>query len=75
MALGGTMFGSVKKDNVKKEFTIPEKYEVVLAIAIGKPKEKVVIDDIGADGATAYWREADGTHHVPKRRLEDLILS
>jgi nitroreductase len=74
MGLGGTMFGSVKKDIVRKEFGIPEKYEIMLAIAIGKPKEKVVIDAVGQDGATAYWREADGTHHVPKRKLEDLLL-
>jgi nitroreductase len=74
MGLGGTMFSSVKKDIVKKEFAIPEKYEIILAIAIGKPKEKVVIDTVGQDGATTYWREADGTHHVPKRKLEDVLL-
>ncbi len=74
LGLGGTMFGSVKKDIVKKALSIPEKYELLLAIAIGKPKEKVVVDAVGPDGATAYWREANGTHHVPKRKLEELIL-
>jgi hypothetical protein len=47
----------------------------LLTVALGKPKEKVVIDTISAGDDTKYWREEDGTHHVPKRKLEDIIIS
>ncbi len=74
MGLGGCMLGSAKKEPLRQALALPERYEILLAVAIGKPKEKVVIDTISPDGDTAYWREPDSTHHVPKRKLEDLIL-
>jgi hypothetical protein len=27
-----------------------------------------------ATDSTAYWRAADGVHHVPKRRLEVVLV-
>ena len=44
------------------------------AIAVGKPKEQVVIDDIRADGDVKYYRDADQVHHVPKIVLDDLLM-
>ncbi len=72
--LGGCMLGNIKKDGLRKALVIADQYEILLVCAIGKPKEKVVLDTVGPDGDTAYWRDADGTHHTPKRKLEDLIL-
>ncbi len=43
-------------------------------IALGKPVEKVVLDDLAPGGSIKYWREPDGTHHVPKRGLDELIF-
>jgi hypothetical protein len=43
-------------------------------LALGTPKETVVIDPLGENGDTKYWRDENGVHHVPKRSLEDLIL-
>ncbi len=73
-ALGGCMLANIKKDELRKSLAIPERFEILLVCAIGKPKEKVVLDSVGPDGDTAYWREDNGTHHVPKWKLEDLIL-
>jgi nitroreductase len=70
---GGCMFGSVNRDSLRELFSIPAKYEIRLVIALGKPKEKVVIDDIRSDDIK-YWRDENATHHVPKRKLEDLIF-
>jgi nitroreductase len=70
---GGCMFGSVNRDSLRELFSISAKYEIHLVIALGKPKEEVVIDDITNDDIK-YWRDENATHHVPKRKLEDLIF-
>jgi hypothetical protein len=54
---------------------IPESYEIQFVIALGTPLETVVIDEMAPDGDVKYWRDAQAVHHVPKRRLEDLILA
>ena len=72
--LGGCMLASIQKASLKQALRIAEKYEVVLVLAIGKPREKVVIEPVAADGDIKYWRDAEGTHHVPKRSLDDLIV-
>lgn len=47
--------------------------KIMYVIALGKPVEKIVLEEIG-DGDYKYWRDATGTHHVPKRTLEELIF-
>ena len=53
---------------------IGDHLEVKLVIALGKPVEKACIDDVGDDGDIRYFRDENQVHHVPKRKLEDLIL-
>ncbi len=72
--LGGCMLGSVKRDELRKILGLPPHYEILLAIALGKPKEKVVIDAVGPEGDIKYWRDKDSVHHVPKRPLDDIIV-
>jgi nitroreductase len=72
--LAGCMHGSFKKEPITKLFDIPSRYEIVLVISLGKPKEKVVLEDTVPGGDIAYYREPDGTHHVPKRTLKEIIL-
>ena len=49
-------------------------YKVLLVLALGFPAEQVVLEEIGADGDVRYWRDAQQVHHVPKRRLDDIIV-
>ncbi len=72
--LGGCIIGAVNKPNLRQALNIPDRYEVLLVLALGKPKEKVVIERLEPDGCTKYWRDSEGVHHVPKRALDDVIL-
>ena len=74
MGLGGCMHRSVKRDELSKALDISSQYEILYVISLGKPKETVVLDTVGSDGKTNYWREDDGVHHVPKHSLETIII-
>lgn len=75
LGLGGCMILSVQKEKLRELLNIPARYEIVLVIALGKPKETVVLEDMGPEGDVKYWRDKDQKHHVPKRLLKDVILS
>jgi nitroreductase len=72
--LGGCTIASIQCQALSEALQIPERFEILLVLALGKPKERVVIDPVGPDGDIRYWRDADQVHHVPKRALEDLII-
>ena len=71
--LGGCMISSMKMDDLMDEFGIPETFEVLLVLALGKPVEKVIIEDLKEDDIK-YWRDSGKTHHVPKRSLKEIIV-
>lgn len=73
--LGGCQFNSVDRVALAQELNLPEHFEIVTVIALGKPKEVVVIEKLGDSGDIKYWRDEQGIHHVPKRSLDDLIFS
>ena len=75
LGLGGCIIGSVKRDRLREKLAIPDHFEILHVIALGKPKEIVQIEPLGPDGDVKYWRDTDGTHHVPKRALEEIIVS
>jgi len=72
--LGGCMHGSVERDELGKALGIPPRYEILLVLSLGKPKEKVVLETVGPDGDFNYWRDSDNVHHVPKRPLDEIII-
>ncbi|NJD02860.1 MAG: nitroreductase family protein [Ruminiclostridium sp.] len=72
--LGGCMIASFDKVALRNSLKIPESYEPLLVIALGKPKETVVLEELNDSGSIKYWRDSKGVHHVPKRNLKDLIL-
>jgi nitroreductase len=72
--LGACLIGSIKRDQLRKVLSIPERFEILLVIALGKPAEIVEVTEIGDGESIRYWRDEKGHHHVPKRRLEDLIV-
>jgi nitroreductase len=73
--LAGCMIGSIDRDKLRKILRIPQQFKILLVLALGKPKEEIVLDDIGADGNIRYWRDDQAVHHVPKRKLEDILYT
>jgi nitroreductase len=74
MGLGGCIIGSIQREKLSRELALPEHFQILLTIALGKPKETVVIESLGSDGDTRYWRDSNDVHHVPKRSLDELII-
>jgi nitroreductase len=72
--LGGCIIASIEKEGLRKALEIPPQYEILLVLALGKPKETVVIEKVGPNGDIKYWRDSEGVHHVPKRSLDDIII-
>ena len=72
--LGGCMIGSFDNGGIKRELGFPDNIDVLLCIALGKPDETVILEDMDKNGSTAYYRDENNRHHVPKRRLEDIII-
>ena len=73
--LGGCMIGNFNRSALKELIQLPENVEPNLVVAIGKPAEKIVLTEAGADGNTRYYRDETGTvHFVPKRALKDILL-
>jgi nitroreductase len=71
---GGCIVASVDRDKLKKHFRLEDRYEILLVVALGKPKETVIVDEIEKDGDIRYWRDEKMIHHVPKRKLDDIII-
>jgi len=72
--LGGCMIGSIDRSELRQVLDIPDHCEILLILALGKPKETVVLEAVGPDGDTKYYRDTDGVHHVPKRSLDELVV-
>ena len=75
IGLGGCIIATIKREELSKALNIPGQYEILLAIAIGKPKEVVMINEINVGEDVKYWRDESQVHHVPKLKLADIVLN
>lgn len=74
MGLGGCIIKNFDAHLADDLDDLPEGLAPSLVIALGVPAETVVLEPADTPHGLTYWREADGTHHVPKRPLEDLLV-
>ena len=72
--LGGCMIGNFNGDEVKKELELPEYLVPMLIVAFGKPDETIVLEEIEEGDSVQYYRDAQDVHHVPKRKLADIVI-
>ena len=70
---GGCIIKAFKNDALREVLSLPDNLRIIYVLALGKPKETVVLEPMKG-GDIRYWREADGSHHVPKRPLSELIV-
>lgn len=74
MGFAGCMIANINRKKLRSRLGIQPQFKILLVLAMGKPKETVVIEPMGTDGNVQYWREG-GIHHVPKRSLCDIIIN
>jgi nitroreductase len=72
--LGGCIIGSIQRKELRAVFNIPEHLEILLVLALGVPKEKVVLERSISEKNIEYWRDEHEIHHVPKRSLDEIIV-
>ena len=75
MGLNGCMIGSFAAGELREKLGLPEAIKPQLLLALGDGTDRIVMTDVGEDGSTTYYRDAEDTHYVPKRTLEQLILN
>lgn len=72
--LGGCILASVQPDKLATLLELPPQYEILIVVALGKPKEEVQLEEMQPGDSVKYWRDEQQLHHVPKRALRDIIL-
>ena len=73
--LAGCIIGSIDRKELRSALNVPDHFDILLVLALGRPAEKIVIEPLGADGSIEYWRDDQDVHHVPKRALDDIIVN
>ncbi len=74
IGLGGCMIGNYSSEGVVELLSLAQNLQPVLLVAIGKPAEEVVIVEPETEENVKYFRDENGTHFVPKRKLSDIII-
>ncbi|MCK4292487.1 MAG: nitroreductase family protein [Planctomycetes bacterium] len=72
--LAGCIIALVQREQLRNALDIPAHCKILVVLALGKPREKVVLELLAPDGDIKYYRDRDGTHHVPKRALDEIII-
>ncbi len=74
MGFGGCMIGSFNPTRLCEDLGISARYKPLLVIALGTPAEQVVLEDAVDAEHLIYYRDEQNVHHVPKLKLEDVLL-
>lgn len=76
LGIAGCIIKAFDSIKLHEELRVGERYLPRYVLAVGYPAENVEIEDMDGseDADFKYYRTPDGTHHVPKRPLSELIL-
>ena len=75
MGLGGIMIGNFSPEKISAALELPSHLVPLLIVAFGKPDETVVLTEAAPGESLKYYRDENDVHYVPKRRLEDILIS
>jgi nitroreductase len=72
--IGSCWLGSVRRENIRALFAIPENLKIDSVIALGYPDEKPVMEDAKNDNdeGLKYYLDDNDILHVPKRPLASI---
>ena len=68
------MVGNIDKDGLREALGISPEYRILLVLALGKPKEEIIIEDMGDDEKPRQWWDEKRVRHVSRRSLDDIII-
>lgn len=71
--IAACMVGAFNKKNVTELLTLDDTKEILLLLAVGYPKEERILVDV-KDNITAYYRDENGIHYIPKRSPDSLLI-
>lgn len=71
MGLNGLCIAAFDREAITEKLSLPHTPQLLLAI--GRSAERIEVVAIAEGESTTYYRE-NGTHFVPKIRIEDLII-
>ena len=69
--IGCCWMGNINGNKIRTLLEIPENYEIKHVISLGYPDETSQMEPF--EDSFKYWKEANEMH-VPKRKLDDIIL-
>jgi hypothetical protein len=75
LGLGACMLGYFSPDKLRQALDLSENLKPQLVISLGKSVEDIRIVDIEEGESTDYYRDEAGIHYVPKRKLDDVIIT
>jgi nitroreductase len=73
--LGTCVIASFVREKIREIMQIHEALDPIWVVAVGVPLESVVIEPLTPKGDIRYWRDDAGVHHVPKRSLDEILLT
>lgn len=69
--IGSCILGAIDRKKIAEIINMPEGCEINYLIALGYPAQSSIAEDACDD--VAYYMDDNGTVHVPKRKLEDIM--
>lgn len=69
--LGTCLLGAIDKKSIKKLVDVPDHFELDLAVGLGYPDQEIRLEE--KSERIDYWLDEEGTFHVPKKPVEDLL--
>ena len=74
MGLGACILGYFSPKEMTNALRLTENLRPLLVIALGKSIEDIKIVEIEEGESIDYYRDENGVHYVPKRKLNDVIV-